>query len=155
MLEIYWGELITLFISVWITLHELCSYCKNANLMVAKFRVVRKIENVASDIQFLEECARKEWVPKGFRWKFKAQGIGEDDERKVKQIKKDAAMRVMDIMIKGLRTKEEDLTKKRDKLVDTAWEEKTGWDRIKWMESLGECHKKYKEEARVRKGRKL
>ena len=42
--------------------NELVSFCVNANLMAAKFRIVKKIENVASDIIVLEEWAISEWI---------------------------------------------------------------------------------------------
>ena len=143
------------FIGVWLLLNELCSFFIYAELMASKFRVVRKIENALSDIEFLEECTRKKQIPKGFKWKFRAQGLKEEDERKVEQIKKDAVLRIIDVVIKGLKEKEKELNMEEEKMVNEAWDEKEGWDRIKWMERLDGFHKRYKEEAKMRKGKKL
>ena len=101
------------FFSVCWWFNELCSFLIYANLMASTFRVTRKIANVASDIGFLEECGKKGHVPNGFRWKFKAQGLKEEDIHKLEQIKKDAVLRVMDVVLKGLKQKEEELRQER------------------------------------------
>ena len=77
--------------SVWILINELCSFFLHADWM-ENFRVIKKIENVTSDIRFLEECVRIGWIPNGFKWKFKAQGLKAEDDRKIECIKKDATL---------------------------------------------------------------
>ena len=53
------GEFLMYFIGVLIFINELDSFCAHANLMTANLRVVKKLENVTSDLHFLEECARR------------------------------------------------------------------------------------------------
>ena len=139
--------------SVWILINELCSFFLHADWM-EDFRVIKKIENVTSDIRFLEECVRIGWIPNGFKWKFKAQGLKAEDDRKIECIKKDATLRIMDATIKALRDKKRDLEQEKERMIDRAWREKSGWDRTKWMKELDESHLRYREEAAQRKQKK-
>ena len=78
-----------------------------------------------------------------------------EEEQKDEQIKLDAVLRIMDVIIKGLKTKEEKLTEEKERMAEKAWEERSGWDRIKWMEKLDKQQQKYRREAEARKGRKM
>ena len=68
--------------------------------MASTFRITRRLENVGSDINFLEECIREGKIPKGLQWNLKVQGLGEDVDRRVEDVKKDAMIRVMDVTLK-------------------------------------------------------
>ena len=46
----------------------------NANLMAATFKTSKKLENVTSDVNFLEEYMGKNIIPKGLVWKLQVQG---------------------------------------------------------------------------------
>ena len=122
--------------------------------MASRFRVVKRIENAASDISFLEECARKGEIPKGFKWKFRAQGLKQEDEEKVEKIKEDAVLRIMDVIVKGLKEKKKELEKEEERMIEEVWAEKSGWERIRWNEEIDGKHKWYAEEARKRKEKK-
>ena len=100
-------------LSAWLFINELCSFFLVADLMTSSFKIAVKLENVVSDIKFLECCVGKELVPSGLKWKLRVQGLGDDVQERVELIKKDATMRVLDVMLKGLKDKEAVLEEKK------------------------------------------
>ena len=90
-------------------INELGSFFVGASLMAATFKASKKLENVTSDVGFLEECIARKVVPKGITWKLQVQGLDGETQEKVERIKQDATERVMDVMIKGFKRKKVDL----------------------------------------------
>ena len=68
--------------------------------MASKFRVVKRIENAASDIRFLEECAKSGQIPNGFKWTPNRKSfIGDKKVKKEEKIIKVEKGRKFEIMI--------------------------------------------------------
>ena len=136
--------------------NELFSFFRNANLkMGSTFKTSRRLENVTSDVRFLEECMGKNIVPKGLGWKLQLQGLDEEVEDKVRRIKEDAISRVMDVMVKGMRRKKEMLEDKLEKEVEKVVAGRAGWEVVWEMEKIDEHKRKCKEEASRRKMGKM
>ena len=122
--------------------------------MAARLRVIKKVENITSDINFLEECVRTGKVPNGIRWKFKAQGLGEEENERIETIKKDAIFRIMDVMVKGLKEKGDRLERQKEEMIEEGWRNKNGWDKVKWIREVDDWQRKFRKEAEERKRRK-
>ena len=83
------------------------------------YKLSKRGENAALDIDFLERCARDGLTPKGLRWKLKIQGLDERTEDKVEKIKKD-------VMIKGMRGKRLRTDAEREKAIEREMEKRKG-----------------------------
>ena len=83
--------------------------------METTFKTSRRLENVSSDINFLEECMGRKLVPKGLGWKLQIQGLDGEVEEKVKRIKEDAISRIMDVVVKGMKRKKKILKGRLEK----------------------------------------
>ena len=135
--------------------NELCSFSSDANLMDRTFKTSRRLENVSSDITFLEECVRRGVVPKGLGWKMQVQGLDEEVEERVSKIKEDAVSRIMDVMVKGMKRKKEMLEEKLEREVEEVVGRKEGWEAVWEMEKVDEYKRKCREEADQRKKGKM
>ena len=120
---------------------------------MSTYKLSRRLENATSDEKFLEECIQKKIVPKTLQWKIKINGLDKQFEEKVEKIKDDAAARVLDVMVKGMRHKRMGLEKKQQEGIDKVLEQKKGWEGIKWMEKIDGYQKKCRNEAEERKER--
>ena len=117
--EIYWRKIKFMYLlRVLLFVNELGSFFIDASLMAATFKTSKKLENVTSDVGFLEECIARGVVPKGLTWKLQVQGLDQETEEKVERIKQDATSRVMDVMMKGLKRKKEHLEGRLEEKVE-------------------------------------
>ena len=116
---------------VLLLVNELASFFCHANRMASTFRLTKRLENVGSDIKFIEECIKEGKIPKGLQWNLKVQGLGEDVDRRVEDVKKDAMIRVMDVMLKGLKVKESKLGVERERVMDEEMKVRKGWEGIR------------------------
>ena len=116
---------------------------------------MEKGEDAASDIVFLEKCAKEGLTPKGIRWKLKVHGMDEETEEKVEKIKKDAEARVIDVVLKGIREKRVRTDAEREEAIERELERRKGWEAIKWAEEVDMYQQKCRREAEERKKKKL
>ena len=135
--------------------YELDSYSVDAGLAMSTYKLSKREENAASDIDFLEKCVKEGLTPKGLRWKLKIQGMEEETKEKVEKIRKDAEARVIDIMIKGMREKKIRTNAEREEAIERELERRKGWEAIKWVEKVDTYQQKCRKEAEERKKRKL
>ena len=119
------------------------------------YKLSKKFENAASDIDFLEKCASKGITPKGLRWNLQIQGLDAQTEDRVEKIKKDTEARVVDVLLKGMRQKMLRLAIEREIAMDKELSKRKGWEAIEWAEKVDSYRRKCKEEAEERKRKKM
>ena len=122
---------------------------------MSTYKLSRKGEDTASDIEFMEKCARDGLTPKGLRWNLSVQGMDETTEEKVLKIKRDAEACVIDVMIKGMKEKKIRTDAEREEAIEKELGRREGWEAIKWVDKVDKYQQKCREEAEKRKRKKL
>ena len=136
------------------SMNLLCSFCC-AISQWEMFKAASRFENVTSDINFIELCLKEEKVPKGFRWKLTVQGLGDENQQRIDVIKKDAELRVMQEVKRGMHEKRRRLEEEADRGIEEMMKQKDRWDGMNCLKKLDEYQEKAREEARQRKEKKL
>jgi hypothetical protein len=62
---------------------------------------------VQSDVGYLESSIREGLVPKGFRLRWSPQGLDRETNTKVRTVLMDTSLKIMEVVVEGMRRKEE------------------------------------------------
>ena len=116
---------------------------------------VTKLERVDSDIGFISQCLKEGIIPKGFVCKWKPQGLEMEYRDKIGLVLKDTSRRIMGITLDGLKSKKSRLEELVIKGIEETARSQDTWQNVKWMEKLDKEQMKTREDARIRKERKL
>ena len=78
-----------------------------------------------------------------------------DEQMRIESVKKDGSLKIMDITMKGLRKKKEELEGKKQKVIEMTWMENKMEDWAKWREQFEQQQRYFENEAKARKDRKM